>query len=181
MHIPKWLKLQRTSLFLFLAFAVILLIYALGFITDVYIFYAYGDKGLTDFYNEMQRVNADLLWKAVCSIILAVVLFALGLGRYPAGLFTLCVCVLAAALSLYFSLDSLAVLSSARQKYEALDFRSLNRYIERGTIKYSQSTLTYELGILGYGLFLISALFMFVVVLIQSIRRPVSSAKKELP
>jgi hypothetical protein len=164
-QIPRWLKIQRVSLFFFLASGVLLLVYALGFITDVYLFYAYGSKGLVDFYNEMQGINSGLLWKAIYVIIFAIVLFLLGLKDHPAGMVTLVLAALVAAAGIFFCADSLALLAAARQKYASLDLSSLNRYIERGAIKYRYSTLTYDLGFGGFCLLLCSSLFMLVTVI----------------
>jgi hypothetical protein len=160
----KWITMQRISLFLFLVCGLLLLVYALGFITDVYLFYAYGGKVLTDFYMVMQGINAGLLWKAVTLIIFAVVLFLLELGKHPAGKFTLILALIIGAASLFFAAHSLALLAGVRSVYTALDFSSLNRYIERGAIQYKFSTLTYDLGLGGYGLLLLSSFFMAAVV-----------------
>ena len=148
-----------------MAAGVLLLIYALGFISNVYIFYAYGGKALVDFYHEMQVINSGLLWKAVLAIVFALALFFLELGKHPAGLFTLVIAVIIAAASVFFCVDSLVLLAEARQIYSGLDLGSLNRYIERGAIKYQYSTLTYDLGLGGYALFLLSSLFMAIIVI----------------
>lgn len=162
---PRWLAIQRLGLFLFLACGVLLLLYALGFITGVYLFYAYGDKGLGDFYREMQRINTLLLWRAVFFIVCALVLFLLELGNHAAGLFTLAAVLLIAAAGVFFSVHSLAILSVARRQYAALDFTSLNRYIERGTIQYRFSTFTWDLGLGIYALLLSVSLFTAIVVM----------------
>ena len=174
----KWLTMQRISLFLFLACGLLLLVYALGFITDVYLFYAYGGKVLTDFYKTMQGINAGLLWKAVSLIIFAIVLFLLELGRHPAGKFSLLLALIIGAASLFFAAHSLALLAEIRNAYTALDFSSLNRYIERGAIQYKFSTLTYDLGLGGYGLLLLSSLFMAAVVTRNAFAAPETFADK---
>ena len=158
------MKIQRISLFIFLALGILLLFYALGFISDVYLFFAYGNKGLADFYQEMQGINSGLLWKAIIIIIFAITLFLLQLGKHPAGIITLVIVALITLASLFFSAVSLAALAEARQKYAALDLSSLNRYIERGAIKYRYSTLTYDLGLGVYAFLSLSSLFMAAVV-----------------
>ena len=173
--------MQRISLFLFLACGLLLLVYALGFITDVYLFYAYGGKVLTDFYSEMQVINAGLLWKAVTLIIFAVVLFLLELGKHPAGKITLLLALIIGAASLFFAAHSLALLAGVRSAYTALDFSSLNRYIQRGAIQYKFSTLTYDLGLGGYGLLLLSSLFMAAVVTRNAFTAPETFADKGAP
>ena len=170
MQIPQWLKIQRLSLFFFLASGVALLIYALGFISDVYLFYAYGNKGLVDFYREMQGINAGLLWKAVLIIVFALVLFLLQLDKHPAGLITLIVTILVFAATLVFSVNSLMTLVQVRQKYAVLDLSSLNRYIERGAIQYEFSTLTYDLGLAGYALLCLASLFTASIVIRNAIK-----------
>jgi len=157
--------IQRSGLYLYLAAGVLLLIYALGFISDVYLFYAYGGNALVDFYHEMQVINSGLLWKAVLAIVFALALFFLELGKHPAGLLTLVIAVIIAVASVFLCADSLVLLAEARQKYSSLDLSSLNRYIERGAIKYQYSTLTYDLGLIGYALFLMSTLFMAITVI----------------
>ena len=175
----KWLTMQRISLFLFLACGLLLLVYALGFITDVYLFYAYGGKALTDFYKTMQNINNGLLWKAVALIIFAVLLFLLELGKHPAGKFTLVLALIIGAASLYFAAHSLALLAEVRHTYTGLDLSSLNRYIERGAIQYKSSTLTYDLGLGGYGLLLLSSLFMAFIVARNAFTAPETFADKE--
>jgi len=164
-RLPNWLIYQRISLFLYLAGAILLLIYALGFISNIYIFYAYGSKGLVDFYNEMQIVNDDFLWKAVIAIIFSLVLFLLQLGKFPAGFFTLIITAVIAAVSVLFCIGSFFTLVEIKEMYLNLDFSSLNRFIQRGTINYSQSTFTFDLGIAGYVLFLASSIFMLITVI----------------
>jgi len=163
-RLPNWLTLQRTGLFLFLTVGILLLIYALGFITGVYLFFAYGNKELAAFYQAMQEINADLLRKAIAIIIFACVLFMLELRRHAAGKITLVLVALISAAGIFLAADALAALAAARESYAALDLSSLNRYIQRGAIKYQYSTLVYDLGLLGYGLFLCSVLFLAIVV-----------------
>jgi hypothetical protein len=178
---PKWLVIQRISLFIFLACGVLLLVYALGFITDVYLFYAYGNKTLADFYGEMQKVNISLLWNAVIVIVFAVALFLLGLGRHPAGIVTLILAVLISAAGIFFCAGSLLSLAQAREKYVLLDLSSLNRYIERGAIKYSRSTLTYDMGLGVYAMFLFSSLFTAATVIRNActVHRPAAVKEAE--
>ena len=164
MRSPQWLTIQRISLYLFLACGVLLLVYALGFITDVYLFYAYGSKVLVEFYNEMQGINAGLLWKAVALIAFAVVLFLLELGKHPAGKITLALTLLIGAASVFLAVRSFELLAEIKSAYIALDLSSLRRYIERGAIQYKASTLTYDLGLGGYAMLLLSSVFMAVVV-----------------
>ena len=164
-RLPDWLIYQRVGLFLYLAGAVLLLIYALGFISNIYIFYAYGSKGLVDFYNEMQIINDGLLWKAIAAIVFALILFLLQLMNFPAGIVTLIITTVIAAVSVWFCIGSLVVFADIREVYLNLDLSSLNRYIQRGTIKYSQSTFTFDLGIGSYVLFLISSAFMLIIVI----------------
>jgi succinate dehydrogenase/fumarate reductase cytochrome b subunit len=72
--VPKWLKIQRLSLLLFSLCGVLLLPYALGFLSNAYIFYAFGDVSLRSFYQDMQGINTGLLFKAVLAIIMALLL-----------------------------------------------------------------------------------------------------------
>jgi len=155
-----WLAVQRLSVFLYLSCGVLLLIYALGFLTRFYLFYTYGGKGLENFYHEMQIVNNSFLWKAVLAVVFSLALFILELGKHPAGFFTLIAVCLIALASIFFCADSFLILADAKAQYRALDFDSLNRYIERGTINYESSTLTFDLGLAGYALFLSAVLFM---------------------
>ena len=164
-RLPNWLIYQRIGLYLYLAGAVLLLIYALGFISNIYIFYAYGSKGLVDFYHEMQIVNDDLLWKAIFAIIFAVVLFLLQLGKFPAGIVTLVITVIISAVSVWFCAGSVFELLEAKEIYLNLDLSSLNRYIQRGAINYKHSGLTFDLGMGGYILFFASSMFMLITVI----------------
>jgi hypothetical protein len=139
-------------------------VYALGFITDIYLFYAYGNRDLIAFYREIQVVNRGLLEKALYVIVFAVVFFILELRDHPAGLFTLFVTAILSIHGLISSLGSISVLWDIRGKYSALNLSSLNRYIERGTITYKFSTLTYDLGLVLQGLFLLVSLLWLIAV-----------------
>ncbi|MDR2701675.1 MAG: hypothetical protein LBB72_04520 [Spirochaetaceae bacterium] len=165
MRHPHWLTIQRASLFLFLAVGVLLVIYALGFITGVYLFYAYGNEGLVDFYRYMQEINAGLLWKGITVMLFSCILFMLELGRRAAGIITLILVVFISAASVFLSAGSLSLLAAAREEYSALDLSSLNRYIERGAIKYRYSTLVYDMGLAGYGMLICSSLFLAITVI----------------
>ena len=168
--VPAWLKIQKLSLLFYLATGVLLLIYALGFISDVYIFYAFGSRELIEFYESMQKVNDALLWKAVFVIIFTVVLLMLELAKHPAGLITLLIVIIIAAVSIFICANSFIVLAQARYDYTALDLSSLDRYIERGAITYNYSTLIYDLGLGGYALFLLSSLFMAITVTLNAFK-----------
>jgi len=91
-------------------------------------------------------------------------LFSLELTKHPAGIITLILVCLIALVSIFFSIDSIVVLSDAKLDYGALDFYSLDRYINRGTITYETSTVTFNFGFAGYALFLLSSLFMLITV-----------------
>jgi len=164
-RLPKWLFVQKFSLILYFACAVFLLIYALGFISNVYIFYAYGNKSLVDFYDAMQIVNKNFLWKAVLAIVFSVVFFILGLGKYPAGRFTLIITIIICGFSIFFCVNSFISLANSITHYTSLDFSSLNRYIERGAISYNKTTLPYLLGFAGYTLFLLASFFVLITVI----------------
>jgi len=159
-RIQNWLLIQRVSLFLYLAAGILLLIYALGFISNVYIFYAYGNAGLVEFYHDMQEVNDSLLWNAIIVVLFALGLFLLELRKHPAGIFTLIITIIIVIVSVSICVYSLVILADAKLYYSELDLGSLDRFIERGTFKYQYSTLTYDLGLGGYILFLLSSLFM---------------------
>jgi hypothetical protein len=176
---PKELVMQRISLFFFLASGVFLLIYALGFITDVYLFYAYGNKTLANFYGEMQKINTGLLWNAILVIVFSLVLFMLGLGKHSAGIVTLIFAVLISVVSILFCAGSCILLAQAREKYIALDLSSLNRYIERGAIKYQRSTLTYDIGLGVYAMFIFSSLFVVITVIRNACTAHEATADKE--
>jgi hypothetical protein len=170
MKMLSWLGIQRAALFLYLSLGVLLLVYSLGFITDVYLFYAYGNQPLVDFYREMQVINAGLLGKAVLIIIFAVVLFVLQLRNNAAGLFTLIIVLLVSGTSVAFAVDSLLGLSAARSAYTSLDLSYLQRYIDRETIKYTARTLTYDIGFVINLLFMGSSLFLGLVVFFNACR-----------
>jgi len=158
-RIPNWLLIQRVSLFLYLAAGVLLLVYALGFISNVYIFYAYGNAGLVEFYHDMQEVNDSLLWNAIIAVLFALGLFLLELRKHPAGIFTLIITIIITAVSVFICVYTIVMLADARLYYSELDLRPLDRFIDRGTIKYEYSTFTYDLGLGGYILFMLSSLF----------------------
>ena len=158
--LPKWLKIQRAGLFLFTASGVLLLVYALGYLSNAYIFYAFGDDRLWEFYMRMQEINTGLLFKAVLAIIFALVLFVLQLGKHAAGPYTLAIVTLICAASVYFSVDSILGIAAIRHEYTLLDLTVLDRYIELGSITYRYSTIVFDLGLMGYSLFLAATLFM---------------------
>jgi hypothetical protein len=160
----SWLAIQRIGLFLYFSFGLLLLVYSLGFITDVYLFYAYGDQKLIDFYREMQMVNRGLLGKAVLFILFALVLFILGLRDNAAGLFTLTLALLVFGAGAALAVDSILRLFAARTSYTNLDLSCLQKYIERGTIKYTASTITYDIGFAINLLFTGLSLFLGTVV-----------------
>jgi len=157
---PTWLKIQRASLFMFTISGVLLLVYALGYLSNAYIFYAFGDDRLWEFYMEMQEINTGLLFKAIAAIIFAIVLFILQLNKHAAGIYTLLIAVLICAASLFISVHSLMSIAAIRHEYTLLDLTALDRYIELGSITYEYSTIVFDLGLIGYVLFSVAALFM---------------------
>jgi hypothetical protein len=155
----KLLTIQRSSLFLFSLLGGLLLVYALGFLTNVFVFYAFGDDLLYDFYEAMQKINSGLLFKALVAILFVLLLWALKLARCPAGRYTLCITFVLCAASIYFSIDSIKLILEMRHEYLALDLSVLDRYIERGTISYRASTTVFDLGFAAYGAFAAASLF----------------------
>ena len=166
----QWSKYQRVSIFLYLAAGVFLLVYALGFITNVYLFYAYGSRSLVEFYHDMQKINNIFLWKAILVIVFALLLFMLELGNHPAGVFTLLIVIAITAASIFICVNSFVVLADARQQYSNLDLTSLDRYIQRGTIRYEYSTFTYDIGLGGYILFMLSTLLTAFTIIRNAIK-----------
>jgi hypothetical protein len=160
-----WLKTQKAGLFLYIAGVALLLVYALGFLTNVYLFYAYGDNTLADFYRVMQQMNNILLWGAMSSCIFTVVLFALELHVHAAGVITLVIVLLVSALTAGFTVVVFSELIRIKAWYTGLDFSSLDRYIERGTITYTFSTITYDTGIVLCVVFFTTALFLAGIVI----------------
>ena len=159
-----FLKVQRTSLFIFTVTSVLLLVYSLGFLTSAYIFYAFGDERLWEFYMEMQGINTGFLFKAVMAIVFALAMFAMQVNKHVAGPYTVIAVLLVSVASVFFSADSLVRVAAMRQSYTMLDLSSLDRYIELGSISYQYSTLTFDLGIIVYGMFALAAMFMAITV-----------------
>jgi len=151
---------QRASLFLFAFSGALLLTYALGYLTNAYIFYAFGDNRLHDFYHEMQRINTGLLLKSLLVIVFALALFALQLNRHAAGFYTLVIAMIVCAASVFMAADSVVKILAIRHEYVLLDLSVLNRYIERGSISYRSSTMVFDFGIAGYALFFASSVFV---------------------
>ena len=180
MLIPKWLRVQRLCLFVFFALGILLLAYALGFLTNAYIFFAFGDKALREFYNEMQGINTELLFKAVIAILIALALFMVQINKRAAGRYTLCIMVLICIVSLFISIDSIIKIAVLRHEYTLLDLSELDWYIERGTISYSYSTFVFDLGLIKYGLFAAAAVFMTAVVARNAVT-VVDDYKKRVP
>jgi len=145
---------------MFTVTGVLLLVYALGYLTSAYIFYAFGDDVLWNFYMEMQQTNTGLLFKAIVAIVFSLAMFALQLNKHAAGLYTLIVVLLVSAASVLLSVHSLSAILAMRQGYALLDLSVLDVYVELGSIAYRESTIVFELGIIGHTLFALSALFM---------------------
>jgi hypothetical protein len=177
MLLPKWLKVQRISLALFTVSGVLLLVYALGYLSNAYIFYAYGDDRLYEFYTTLQGINTGLLFKAVMAIVFALFLFVLQLNKHPPGRYTLILVSLICAVSIFFSVHSVLNLLAVRQEYVLLDLTVLDRYIEFGSITYSYSTVVFDLGFVGYVLFSVSALFVVAVVARNAFKVPAGGGK----
>lgn len=167
--LPRWLRFQRAGLLLYGGLGVLLLVYALGFMTGVYIFFAYGNQSLVAFYRAMQGINAVLLRNALVVIVCALVLFILELWQYAPGIITLLTSAGISAAGLFFSAGSVLTLYGARLEYAALDLSPLDRYIERGTIAYTPSTASYSLGMGLYVLFFCASLFLLVTVLVNAL------------
>ena len=166
---PKWLKVQRFSVFIYTAISIALLVYALGFLTNSYIFYAFGDNRLREFYQAMQKINTGLLFKPILAIIFALALFIAQINKHAAGKYTLCIVLLVCAASLFISADSIVKIAAVRNEYTLLDLSELDWYIERGTIAYNYSTAVYDFGLVIYALFPAAALFMAAAVTRNSV------------
>ncbi|MCL2879565.1 MAG: hypothetical protein FWF29_04900 [Treponema sp.] len=151
--------LQKTGMALFFICGVFMLVYAMGFVSAVYVFFAYGNKQLLEFYNEMQAVNKGLLWKAIAVILLALFLYILELNRHPAGPITLILTVIVCAAGLVISVQTLALLAGLRREYSGLDLTVLKRYIDRGTIRFKYSTFVYDMGLALYAALALVSVF----------------------
>jgi hypothetical protein len=167
--VPRWLFIQRTGLYLYFITGMFLLIYTLGFVTNIYLFYAYGDQELNYFYQDAQDINRDFLIKSIGIIIFAAVFFFLELKNHAAGFVSLILGSVLSVLGVIFSIYNMLDLFFIRGSYLDLDLSSLNRFIERGTISYSFSTLTFDLGIALNGLFIGVSLFFAMSILINAL------------
>jgi hypothetical protein len=164
--------LQRALLIAYTACACLFLVYALGFLTSTYVFFAYGGQELADFYDVMQWVNRGLLWKAVLCIVFGVLLFALELSKYPAGIITLIVTCLVCLATLAINVLTLIELIRDKAEYAALNFSALDVYIERGTISYTPSALTYDLGLCLCLAFSAAVIFLALVTVLNAVNSP---------
>jgi hypothetical protein len=162
--LPRWLIVQRAALIAYGALGVLLLVYALGFITNVYLFFAYGDRELNVFYREMQGINIILLRNAIIIIITALIFMGISLARNAAGIITVLVTMVLSAFSAFLSVNAVRSLNESRLRYSVLDLSSLDIYIERGTISYTSSALTYNMGMALYALFICVIVFLLVAV-----------------
>jgi len=162
---PPWLRVQRLAVFLYFASGVLLFVHALGFITNTYVFYAYGDKILQAFYNDMQLTNLDLFWASLLAIIFAVILLLLDLHHHAAGPVTLVISAGITGASALLFWRTLCFLSWAKEDYLSLDLSSLDRYIKRGALEYKPSIFIYDSGLaldfvlLAATIFLAAAVF----------------------
>ena len=167
----KQLKLQKILCFLALASSVVIFLYALGIMTDLYdTLYSTmrnpADLTQTDVpgsivYYNMQAWNSYFLHWSIGMILLSCLLFITNthirrryyIGNYIAvGAF--------AAANLYLAFDSHAYIEAFKERFLRVDFAALKAHAELWKTAYTESTFWFDIHYLIFGLLLLGILLL---------------------
>ena len=202
----KQLKLQKLACFFVLVVAVILFLYALGVMTDLYdsLYSTLRIRVLEDdtapegytisaternvpgsiVYYDMQEFNKVLLKYSIVYIILVALLFVTNTStrrRYYISNYVMIGLVSAA--SIFIPIDTHPYFEYYKAEFKQLDFEALKQYSETYGTKYTESTMWFDLHYLVAALLILAAVVLvgicvWKIVLMRDERKLVDEGKK---
>ena len=154
----KQLKIQKIVCFLVLAASVVVFLYSLGIMTDLYdsLYYTIPNKDNLDrsrvdgarVYYDMQPFNKQFLHYAIGLILIAVILFLTNTNSrrryYISNIFAV---VLNVAANIYVAVWARAQILQFKAQFLQVDFEALQKFAERQHTLYTESTFWFDVHI----------------------------------
>ena len=165
------MRFQKILCFAVLAVCVIVFLYALGVMTQLYdTLFTASDPELdityvdgADLFYDMQPFNKTLLTVAIVLLLLSLSLFVFqGHVRrkyYIANYVTTGLCCVAFVAAAIWGMANVAIY---RGQFLAIDFASLQAWAEMWNTRYSESTLWFDLGFVVFLLLVVAAALLVV-------------------
>ena len=151
----KQMKIQKIVCFLVLAASVVVFLYSLGIMTDLYdsLYYTIPNKDNLDrsrvdgarVYYDMQPFNQQFLHFSIGLILCAVLLFLTNTNtrrRYYAS--NIIAVLLNAAFNIYVAVWAHAQIVEFRAQFLQVDFEALKKFAERQKTLYTESTFWFD-------------------------------------
>lgn len=203
----KQMKLQKLACFFVLAVAVVLFLYALGIMTDLYdslyttlritveedpnapgelVINATERRGLsgTIVYRDMQDFNKTLLSYSIAYLIIVVLLFVTNTSTRRRFYITNYISIVAVTVaSIYIPIYAHSWIEYFKARFLQIDFEALKTYSETYGTKYTESTLWFDLHYFVFALMFLAAvaivgICVWKVMLMKEERKLVEEGKK---
>ena len=152
----KQMKIQKIVCFLVLAASIVVFLYSLGIMTDLYdsLYYTIPNKDNLDrsrvdgarVYYDMQPFNQQFLHFSILLILCAVVLFLTNTNTrrryYLSNIFAV---VLNAAFNIYVAVWAHAQILAFKAQFLQVDFEALKKFADRQHTLYTESTFWFDI------------------------------------
>ena len=152
----KQMKIQKIVCFLVLAASVVVFLYSLGIMTDLYdsLYYTIPNKDNLDrsrvdgarVYYDMQPFNQQFLHFGIILILCAVLLFLTNTNtrrRYYVS--NIIAVVINAAVNVYVAVWAHAQILGFKEQFLQVDFEALKKFAERQHTLYTESTFWFDI------------------------------------
>ena len=154
----KQMKIQKIVCFLVLAASVVVFLYSLGIMTDLYdaLYYTIPNKDNLDrsrvegarVYYDMQPFNKQFLHLSIILILCAVLLFLTNTNiRRRYYISNIIAVIINAAINVYVAIWAHGQIAGFKQQFLQVNFEDLKKFAERQHTLYTESTFWFDIHI----------------------------------
>lgn len=163
----KQMKIQKIVCFLVLAASVVVFLYSLGIMTDLYdaLYYTIPNKDNLDrsrvdgarVYYDMQPFNQQFLHYAIALILIAVLLFLTNTNiRRRYYISNVAAVIINLAVNIYVAIWAHSQIIGFKEQFLNIDFEALEKFASRQHTLYTESTFWFDVHIAVFGFAIIA-------------------------
>jgi hypothetical protein len=128
------LNTQKVLTHVILAVAIISAVYALGFMTNLYVLYFDGTMETGDFYQRVQTLNSQVFTSAVICVIYAILLRGFGLSKKLPDISAMILVVIGSIYTIIRAVSMIILIPQYAALYNGLDFSKMDEYVKSFTV-----------------------------------------------
>jgi hypothetical protein len=158
----KLFNFQKYLTLIYFIIAIVLFVYALGFMTNIYKLFYNGNLDTLNYYKSIQPFNKELFDQIIKFIIFGVLFFIFQFRKHIVGLLGLILAFITTIYTSVYSALYLVELLDFKKKYNALDLTKVK--------KYEPSNLVFDLGTVLLSLMTVVSIALLVIVILNVIK-----------